>query len=100
MKTGRSNATDRRKAPAKDKDSAGETWEKQVDYPVPPEGGAGSRVDAREDDPATREDRIRLKAYYRAQQRGFGGSGEMQDWLEAEREVDGEETDRDLGALH
>jgi hypothetical protein len=98
MKTGRSSAGDRRQASAKDIDAAGKNWEQQVDYPVPPEGGDSARTDARESEPATREDRIRLGAYLRAQQRGFNGNNEMEDWLAAEREVDSQETDGDSGA--
>ena len=94
MKTGRSSAGDRRKAPLKENDSAGENWEQQVDYPVPMEGVDGSRADSRDSEPATREERIRLNAYLRAQQRGFDGNNEMDDWLAAEREVDGEGDDR------
>jgi hypothetical protein len=35
-----------------------------------------------------REDMIALSAYYKAQERGFAIGLEMQDWLEAERELD------------
>lgn len=37
---------------------------------------------------AVRDELIRLTAYYRAEQRGFAGGHELEDWLEAEREVD------------
>jgi len=30
---------------------------------------------------------IALAAYYRAEQRGFAPGGELEDWLEAEREL-------------
>jgi hypothetical protein len=105
MKSGRSGGGDRRKAPAKNGDSTGENWEQQADYPVPLEGGAAARGGGRSgqeplpDGPAdegqfgeaaTRDERIRLKAYLRAQQRGFDGGNEMEDWLAAEREVDGD----------
>jgi hypothetical protein len=36
----------------------------------------------------SREARIAERAYWRAEQRGFAPGGELQDWLEAEREVD------------
>ena len=39
-----------------------------------------------------REDRqqmIATAAYYRAENRGFNGGDEIQDWLEAESELDG-----------
>jgi hypothetical protein len=44
-----------------------------------------------EQDIAINEDRhgmIAKAAYYRAEQRGFNGDSEMQDWLEAEAEID------------
>jgi hypothetical protein len=94
MKAGRSTTGDRRKVPMKGNDTAGENWEAQLDYPVPLEGGEGSMADGQAGEPTTREERIRLLAYYRAQQRGFNGGNEMEDWLEAEREVDGDHNDR------
>jgi len=33
--------------------------------------------------------RIATAAYYRAEKRGFNGGDEIQDWLEAESELDG-----------
>lgn len=36
----------------------------------------------------TREEKIAIIAYYKAERRGFATSGELDDWLEAEREVD------------
>lgn len=38
-------------------------------------------------DPARRA-RIAISAYYRAERRGFAPGHEVEDWLEAEREVD------------
>jgi hypothetical protein len=38
--------------------------------------------------PAERHRRISELAYRRAEQRGFAQGGEVEDWLEAEREVD------------
>ena len=40
----------------------------------------------------TRRDKIAIIAYYRAQRRGFANSGELDDWLSAEREVDAAES--------
>lgn len=37
---------------------------------------------------ALREDLIRTAAYFRAERRGFAPGGELEDWFEAEREVD------------
>ena len=93
MKTGRSGAGDRRKIPAgPDAGSDSQTWEQQVDYPVVPDGDAKSAgVDPGMMEGLSREERIRLIAYLRAEKRGFNGGDEMEDWLEAEREVDGGE---------
>ena len=35
-----------------------------------------------------RQDMISTAAYYRAERRGFSGGNEVQDWLEAEAEID------------
>jgi hypothetical protein len=35
-----------------------------------------------------RSKRIALRAYYRAEQRGFAPGGELEDWLAAENEID------------
>lgn len=44
-----------------------------------------------EDSPAAaRHARIALAAYLRAEARGFAPGGELDDWLQAEREVDGQ----------
>ena len=51
-----------------------------------------ARASAPRAEPVARnEDRraqIALAAYYRAERRGFGGNGEVDDWLQAEREID------------
>lgn len=39
-------------------------------------------------DPERRQQMIQVAAYLRAQKRGFQGPGELEDWLQAEREVD------------
>jgi hypothetical protein len=39
-----------------------------------------------------RRERISVAAYYNAERRGFEGGGAVDDWLEAEREVDGRAT--------
>ena len=38
--------------------------------------------------PQIRHDMIACAAYYRAEKRGFSGGGELEDWLEAEVEID------------
>ena len=38
----------------------------------------------------SRDARISEAAYYRAERRGFAEGGEIEDWLSAEREIDGE----------
>ncbi len=35
-----------------------------------------------------RDELIRTAAYFRAERRGFAPGGELDDWLEAEREID------------
>jgi len=39
-------------------------------------------------DAEVRRQMIARAAYYRAEQRGFAGGSELQDWLEAEAEID------------
>lgn len=51
----------------------------------------GSRVISRPQGPISPEERYRLiaeAAYFRALRRGFSSGGEVQDWLEAEADVD------------
>lgn len=53
-------------------------------------GIAGHRPSAKTSSRISREERLRMieeAAYYRAQQRGFEGGNEMQDWLDAEAEI-------------
>ena len=52
--------------------------------PSPPVGGQG--IGCMDD--ATREAMIRLVAYSFYERRGYVGGSELQDWLEAEMEVD------------
>ena len=52
--------------------------------------GSAQTEDVREGRPAVEEDRQRLiavAAYYRAEHRGFAPGCEMDDWLEAEAEI-------------
>jgi len=51
--------------------------------------------DSRLDDERRRAE-IALAAYYRAERRGFGGNGELDDWLQAEREIDNRMADTSL----
>jgi hypothetical protein len=39
-------------------------------------------------EPVTREERVRFAAYLRAERRGFIPGRELEDWLQAEKEVD------------
>jgi hypothetical protein len=52
-------------------------------------GSNGSTPDHSESAEAfnARMERIALAAYFRAQQRGFAPGNELEDWLEAEREM-------------
>ena len=43
----------------------------------------------------TREARIAEAAYWRAERRGFAPGGELEDWLQAERELDEQEQQGD-----
>jgi hypothetical protein len=52
--------------------------------PQPGESNSG-RVSAKTE----RHDRIAVEAYYNAERRGFQPGGEIDDWLEAEKLVDG-----------
>jgi Protein of unknown function (DUF2934) len=63
-------------------------------------GGQGSSVDpspfsrpASADDIAERHERIALAAYLRAEARGFEPGHELEDWLAAEQEIDGDTSD-------
>ena len=38
---------------------------------------------------ASRRDRIAVAAYYNAERRGFEGNSELDDWLDAEKSIDG-----------
>ena len=40
------------------------------------------------EDPELRRQRIAHSAYLRAERRGFNGGSALQDWLDAEREID------------
>lgn len=45
-----------------------------------------------------REERIAMSAYWRAAKRQFSPGGELDDWLEAEREIDSEDSKKRDGA--
>ena len=49
--------------------------------------------------PSAREiyEMIREAAYYRAERRGFAEGGEIEDWLAAEREIEGDAHERPPG---
>jgi hypothetical protein len=53
----------------------------EVDLPVPVPGKPVIN-------PQIRHEMIASAAYYRAEKRGFSGGSELEDWLEAEAEVD------------
>jgi hypothetical protein len=60
---------------------------------IRPNSGPDSGPDLRSKD-RTRRDKIAIVAYYHAQRRGFCNSGELDDWLSAERESDRTESGR------
>jgi hypothetical protein len=45
--------------------------------------------------PPTRHERIAAAAYRRAEERGFAPGAELDDWLQAEREIDVEDAGED-----
>ena len=55
------------------------------DAPVP----GKESPDSTETDIEARRKRIAIAAYLRAERRNFEGEGQLDDWLEAEREIDG-----------
>ncbi len=56
-----------------------------------PDPSPFSRADST-DPSSSRAARIAVAAYHRAQRRGFVPGQELEDWLAAEREIDGYET--------
>jgi hypothetical protein len=54
------------------------------DVPVPPAGEPDTALSGAK----ARHHRISEAAYYRAQRRGFRPGGELDDWFEAEKEID------------
>lgn len=93
MKTSGTRSGTRRGAGKKD--ASGGDWEQQVDYPVPQERNAEASSPPPQGN--SLEERIRFKAWLRAKERGFAGGDEVADWLEAEREVNAEERERNGG---
>lgn len=70
----------------KGKHSHGKSTEKKTKH----SDAATTRSAAKTSSGISREERLRMieeAAYYRAQQRGFEGGSEMQDWLDAEAEI-------------
>jgi hypothetical protein len=65
---------------------------------APDPGSAGAGIDPVTGMGPTREQRIAIIAYYKAERRGFANSGELDDWLEAEREVDGDSQGQERSA--
>jgi hypothetical protein len=53
----------------------------EVHLPVPAPGKPATN-------PQIRHEMIECAAYYRAEKRGFSGGSELEDWLEAEAEID------------
>lgn len=59
--------------------------------PLPPENTENSRATdlaAATPDPVTRNEMVSRAAYFRAERRGFAEGSALQDWLEAEAEID------------
>lgn len=67
-----------------------------ADPPVPAETAVALPAEAgtAHERPA-RHERIAVAAYRRAEQRGFEAGAELDDWLQAEREIDAEDAKND-----
>ena len=70
---------------SKSTDSSGAIASKAVNV----HGGATSHHKQNITNGADRHEMIAMDAYYRTQKRNFNNGDEIQDWLEAEAEVDG-----------
>jgi hypothetical protein len=57
-----------------------------------------TKEDAELSKEAERRERIATEAYYIAQRRGFHAGNEIEDWLEAERRINGEASEPALSA--
>lgn len=80
---------DEQSTPTRGRTSAGEGGAREET--VSKESTIVSRPEERNSMSPEREERIRLRAYMRAKERGFAGGDEVVDWLEAEREIAAEE---------
>ena len=65
-----------------------------LDGAVNPNAETASQQGPVADDEARRQERIAVAAYYNAERRGFAAGREQDDWLEAEKQIDGEEQPR------
>jgi len=91
MKNQSSSQATPRTNPSPLADESGEAWDEQLDYPVvdkDPEADPALDAAGDEELQPDREEKIAIIAYYKAERRGFANSGELEDWLAAEREVD------------
>ena len=61
-----------------------------LDGAVNPNAETASQQGPVADDEARRHERIAVAAYYNAERRGFAAGREQDDWLEAEKQIDGE----------
>jgi hypothetical protein len=57
-----------------------------------------ARQEAAKEREAERRRRIAIEAYYNAERRGFGEGAELDDWLEAERRIDSQASDKETAA--
>ena len=80
-----SNRTKKTAAPATPQTSSSDTQSTQI-------GVTATQLERREipSFSENREARIAEAAYWRAERRGFGAGQELDDWLAAEKEVDGD----------
>lgn len=57
-----------------------------------------TRQEAAKQREAERRRRIAIEAYYNAERRGFGEGAELEDWLEAERRIDSQASEKETAA--
>jgi hypothetical protein len=62
-----------------------------LDGAVNPNAETASQQGPAADDEARRHERIAVAAYYNAERRGFEAGREQEDWLAAEKEIEGRE---------
>jgi hypothetical protein len=65
-----------------------------LDAALNPNAETASQQGSSRDDSEERRENIAIAAYYNAERRGFKEGGEMEDWLEAEKQIDGRTSEK------